>query len=627
MTGRFARPGGGSRIIEADMLTITYKTADANTGSLSLEESATAAVQTAALKSVLDLVAQNGGGSISLSAGTFTISGTGVASDGGLRIGSNTTLEGAGLGKTVIKLADGSGSVTGIIRTDSGQTLADGTSKSTENVILRDFSIDGNKAATTGNVYGFYSGMKPGSGETDNAITLERIEIRSCSGYGFDPHEGTSNLTIKDSIARDNGIDGFAIDGSIGVTLSGNAAYGNGRHGFNIVTGSQDVTLSDNVAERNGGSGLVIQTGDNEIREWTSHVTVTGGSLTGNGRAGIEMRQATDVAISDVTITGNAMQGVIIRGVRDVELSGNRIGGNNTASTSTRPEIKVDGYLQKFGDTDTVNDRWIVTSNVRIDGAAVADPKVPAGVTLYDYVVTAGNDKIVGTSARDGISAGKGNDVVLGLDGDDVLSGNAGHDRLKGGLGNDTLYGNAGNDQFVYEAGFDRIDGGTGIDTIVFRSLGAAVVVNLASTGADVKSAGVAIADLEHVDRIIGTNFADRMTGNASSNILDGGKGADQLSGAEGNDTLRGAAGNDTLSGGTGNDTFSFGSGWGSDLVEDFARGKDRILFNGVKGLDDFSDLAIADGTAGAVVSFGSAEITLAGLKASQLSAADFVFS
>jgi Ca2+-binding RTX toxin-like protein len=276
---------------------------------------------------------------------------------------------------------------------------------------------------------------------------------------------------------------------------------------------------------------------------------------------------------------------------------------------------------------DAVNDRYIVTKGVTVDGVAVAGPAVPAGVTLYDYVVTKGDDTISGSDARDGICAGRGDDIVRGNAGDDVLSGNAGNDTLGGGLGNDTLYGNAGNDTLVYDAGLDRLDGGTGLDWVSFRSLGAAVTIDLSSSGYDVRSSGAAIADLERIERVTGTKFADRMTGNAAANIFEGGKGADRLAGAEGNDRLVGGAGKDTLNGGSGNDTFSFGSGWGRDLVEDFARGKDVIAFTGVKGLDDFSDLSIADGAAGAIIGFGSAEITLAGLKASQLSAADFVFA
>lgn len=607
------------------MLTVTYAFAG-TVATILIDSGAPATGQTAAIQSALDLVASHGGGTVTLSAGTFSVAGTGTASDGALRVGSNTTLEGAGIGATVLRLADGSAAVTGIIRTDSGQTLADGSVKTTEHVVVRDLTIDGNKANTGADVYGFYSGPKPDSGEVDTDIALARVEIRDVSGYGFDPHEGTVGLSITDCLAHGNGVDGFTIDGSTDVTLTNNLSYDNGRHGFNIVTGSQNVALTGNVAHGNAGSGLVIQTGDNEIREWTSHVSVTGGSLIGNGRAGIEVRQAGDVTIAGIAISGNAREGVILEGVAGVVLAGNAIAGNNTAVVTARPEISANGYLQTFGDTDVLNDRYIVTTGVVVDGVSLAAPPVPAGVTLYSYVVTAGDDVISGSEGRDSVSSGKGNDLVLGNAGHDRLAGNSGNDTLDGGLGDDSLLGNTGDDLLRYGAGLDTLDGGAGTDTATFAGLGQAIVVNLASTGFEVTAGGAAIADLVKIERVSGTALGDQMTGNGSANYLEGAAGADRLSGAGGNDTLEGGAGNDTLNGGTSNDRFVLGTDWGADLIQDFTRGKDKVVLDGVAGLGHFSDLAITASAAGAVVSFDGDQITLSGIKASALTAADFVF-
>ena len=144
--------------------------------------------QTAAIQAALDAVADGGGGTVTLSAGTFTITGTGTAADGALRVGSNTTLEGAGIGETTLRLADGSTAVTGIVRTDSGQTLPDGSYKTTHDVTIRNLSIDGNASGTSGDVDGFYSGSRPDSGLRDTNITLDSIEIFNVSRYVFDPH-------------------------------------------------------------------------------------------------------------------------------------------------------------------------------------------------------------------------------------------------------------------------------------------------------------------------------------------------------------------------------------------------------------------------------------------------------
>ena len=42
--------------------------------------------------------------------------------------------------------------------------------------------------------------------------------------------------------------------------------------------------MSNNVVSDNGVSGIVVQTGDNEVRAWTSDVTITGGTVMARAR-------------------------------------------------------------------------------------------------------------------------------------------------------------------------------------------------------------------------------------------------------------------------------------------------------------------------------------------------------
>ena len=72
---------------------------------------------------------------------------------------------------------------------------------------------------------------------------------------------------------------------------------------------------------------------------------------------------------------------------------------------------------------------------------------------------------------------------------------------------------------------------------------------------------------------------------------------------------------------------FIFGVGSGRDHITDFKR-KEVIAINGVTGVDDFSDLTIVNAGGNAVISWGTGDsITLDGVRASALSAADFSFS
>ena len=115
------------------------------------------------IQTALDQVSQAGGGTVTLSAGTFVLPGSSMNGQPGvLRVGSNTVLQGAGdegASATVLKLAGPlSGEVTGIIRTNSGQVKSDGSIVSTQNVVIKDLMIDGDKQAngSAQAVDGFY---------------------------------------------------------------------------------------------------------------------------------------------------------------------------------------------------------------------------------------------------------------------------------------------------------------------------------------------------------------------------------------------------------------------------------------------------------------------------------------
>lgn len=597
-----------------------------HTSAVQLASTATAAEQTVAIQTALDKVAATGGGTVTLSEGTWSLVGTGKAADGCLRIGSNTILEGAGMGDTVLKLADGSSSVTGIVRTDSGNTLPDGTFTTVSNVTVKNLSIDGNQANTNGEVDGFYSGPKPGTAQADTNITLDAVEIMNCSRYGFDPHEGTVGLTITNSVSHHNGFDGFTIDGCIDVTMTNNVAYANGRHGFNLVTGTTGVVMVDNDAFDNGGSGIALQTGDNEIRAWTSDVTISGGILADNGRAGIEARQMSNLDISGVGITGNAMDGIMLSGVHGVTITGPIFDANGDIDA-----VRIDGYLQDFNDTDAANDRFIASRDVVIDGVAVATGATPAGVDVWNYAISAGDDTITGSEGRDVIAAGSGNDTVSGATGNDLLYGNDGDDVLDGGIGDDRLVGGAGADRLVYSTGFDALDGGAGSDTIDFSKATSAVRVDLAATTDTVMIGGVRAADLISIENVSGSGNGDTLIGDAYKNTFNGAGGADTLSGGGGDDRLLAGAGNDWLSGGIGHDELTGSSGSdrffferdsGTDTVLDFTRKQDKIV---VAGATRFDQLSLTQIGADTQLGFDGDTMILRGIKASALGATDFI--
>lgn len=569
------------------MRTITLTTSG-TVQTFTLADDASAEETRATIQQALDLASDAaGGGKVELSGGIFIVTPGTTAGDGALRVGSNTEFAGAGLGLTQIKLADAPGhDVTGVIRTDSGKTAADGLPISTHNVVIRDLTIDGNKAnAGTALVDGFFCGPKPFTElAVDTNIRLENVEVMNASRYGFDPHERTDNLTFVACVAHDNTYDGFTIDYCSNVTLAGCEAYANGRHGVNVVTSSYGVTITNLNAHDNGATGLTIQTGNLEIRDLTHDIAVIGGTIRNNASDGLVVREAENVTIGGtapgegVLVEANGRFGILVEGASNVTITGNTIQNNIAGTGSDNTEIRVRGYLQTHLDGDPLNDVFEYSSGVSIAGNVIGsmtgkvkdyaasysdtadfsfaadntavfmsqkvieDLRKATTSSMAPAQVSNGADTITGSKGTDSIAAGSGDDTVYGLAGNDKLYGADGDDILDGGAGADTLTGGFGNDTYFADA----------LDTIVEAALAGIDEVRTSA-------ASLSIAAFANVEQLTFTgtgNFSG--TGNALANRITGGSG---------NDFLNGGAGNDTLAGGAGNDTYGVDSI--SDRLED----------------------------------------------------------
>jgi len=236
-----------------------------------------------------------------LTAGTLTV-------ETNVRVPSNTWLAGVGQG-TVIELADGATlDVSGIVRIPRDRN----------DVVCRDFVIDGNRANVTnqGHEYGFFT-------KDASNIVCERLEVRNCPGYGFDPHAGpmwetTTDIRLSNCVARNNGKDGITFAGiehgvidscvarendrygvnitdpdTRGVSVVNSISSENGNAGVVVQNDPRVVTISNNQVHDNGGDGIKISTVENPV----SHCAVVGNAVRENGRYGVAVLRADNVAV------------------------------------------------------------------------------------------------------------------------------------------------------------------------------------------------------------------------------------------------------------------------------------------------------------------------------------------
>ncbi|WPN55379.1 M10 family metallopeptidase C-terminal domain-containing protein [Pseudomonas sp. P9_31] len=557
---------------------------------------------TAAIQRAIDAAAAAGGGQVYMPTGTYIVSGGVEPSDGCLMLKSNVYLYGDGMGATTVKVADGSDTkITGVIRSAYGEE--------THDFGVSNLTIDGNRDSTTGKIDGWFNGYIPGEAGYDSNVTLDSVEIKDCSGYGFDPHEQTVNMVIKNSVSHGNGLDGFVADFLSNSTFENNIAYDNDRHGFNVVTSTHDFTMTNNVAYDNGGNGIVVQRGSEDIPSPTN-ITITGGEVYSNGAEGVLIKLSSEVTVSSVDIHDNASDGVRIYGSNHVEIIDNTL--NNNALGNPVPEI----IIQSYNDTLGVSGKYFNGSDNTIQGNIIT------GSNLSTYGVAERNEDgtdrnaIIGntishTSNGATLVYGDGSYVsdtvpmitVQGTAGNDTLLGSAASEIFYGGAGNDTIDGGAGGDILVGGAGIDKLTGGTGADTFRFaiqsdsyRNATASfddTITDFDVTQDKIDFAGLGFTGLgnghggtlqvsysassnrtyikDYDADASGNRFELMLSGNLASaltvshfifnHVVTGTSGSDSLLGSDSADTLLGLAGNDSLSGGAGDDKLDGGAG------------------------------------------------------------------
>jgi parallel beta-helix repeat protein len=597
---------------------------------------------TAAIQAAIDAAYAAGGGQVYMPTGQYRVSGGEEASDGCLMLKDNVFLYGDGMGQTVVKLVDGwDQKITGMIRSAYGEE--------TSNFGVRDLTIDGNRANTTGKVDGWFNGYIPNKDGADRDVTLERVEVRNMSGYGFDPHEKTINLLIKDCIAHGNGLDGFVADYLIDSVYIGNVAYNNDRHGFNVVTSTHDFTMTNNIAYGNGANGVVVQRGSENIPS-PENILIQGGKFYDNALEGVLIKLSSDVTLRDAEIYGNGNAGVRIYGSADNRIFDNNLHGNS--QNGAWAEILV----QSYDDTGGVSGRFFGAINNLIENNRLAgtgnstygvqernDGTHATGIYANQIsgmnkgpTLIYGSDSVVssqpsgqlviilqGTSGNDRLTGTADDERLLGLAGDDTLDGGAGRDVLIGGAGKDKLTGGDGADVFRFTALTDsyRNDTSTFADQITdFNAAQDRIdVTGLGFTGLGNGQNGTlqvfynASLDRTYVRSLQadanGNRFEVMLQGNHSgltySNFFfnsnpppDPGQGI-TLRGTSGNDTLNGTSANETLIGLAGIDTLN--GGGGNDILEGGA-GKDRL--SGGDGADVFRFTALTDSYRDATTSY-----------------------
>lgn len=429
---------------------------------------------TAAIQAAIDAAFTAGGGVVYLPEGVYRVSGEGTGSGNCLTMHSQVDLIGDGMGSTVLKLVDGSDlPLMGMIGSPAGEVL--------QGVGISDLSLDGNRGNSSGVVNGWHLAANP-AGVSSN-MSLERVEIRDVSGSGFRVDGQTSDLLIKESVARGNGLDGFASTDADHSHFTDNQASGNEGNGFALDTSHSALTFTNNDAFANGGNGVLVEGDLGTLPD--SPLLILGGELQDNGQAGIALQQTSEVRLEGALIAGNDGPGILLSGASHSQIIANQLQDN--AQASPGPEILI--QADDSDGTAVVSSHNLIEQNLISGGPGstygvveVDDGSHATGVyanqieamlsgqaLLHAADSRLSSDpsnqllvQVVGSEDRDRLVGGEVDERLLGLGGDDSLVGGAGNDVLVGGAGRDTLTGGSGADIFRYDALTDSYRTGSG---------------------------------------------------------------------------------------------------------------------------------------------------------------------
>lgn len=459
------------------------------------------------------------------------------------------------------------------------------------------------------------------------------------------------------------GLDGDSLYGGIGDdTLMGGtgAAFLSGSTGMDSLRGEggDDTLIGGAGADMlNGGAGIDTATYDRAVTLNLAATAQGAGDAQGDVLSGIEVIRFTNgistyiggsAAVTVRATLGAEVTAVAGSGAERFEnmslVSYAQATSGVTLTAVSASQINGTGGAAGDVAFDTgqwvltgLADTFVMTAGTRADMGGGND-QVQLQVTVVDALLTmgSGNDTVSGDAASATMQMGAGNDTVtLNISSGVTVQGDADDDSLS-----------------ITGEGTILIEGGTGNDTLTFTPTTEEASVTLRGDGGnDVLTGETRIGQLI----VEGGADNDTLTATAFSGNVEGGAGADTLNvtilaldagffgvdGGSGDDiinmdqnapnsvgnvryvTIMGGAGNDDINGssilaGSTGERFEFRSDWGQDTLSgfDLALGPaedDVLLFRGVAGLNDRSDLVVTGDATQTLFTFGTNSILLEG--------------
>lgn len=398
--------------------------------------------------------------------------------------------------------------------------------------------------------------------------------------------------------------------------------------------------------------------------KWISSI-ITGNSQStitiGSGGAGTIHFQGspTDTGTNTVNAVGRVGAVLADGGLTTHVTTGNTGGAGIIRLADGADTVTTGSGFVEVISTNGGDDTVTANGSVGVVRLGDGNDTITTGSAWIEFISASnGNDTAtIGSGGAGTVGMGSGNDTVITGTGwvelittndghDDVTLGSAGASQIRLGSGDDMLHvtemdPNSGVIVFG-SSGSDTIDFQAYTSTGIVLSLSESGWQNPGAPGGDTALTGTGYMILNRIENVIATNLDDLINGNDDANHIIAGHGRDTVYGHGGDDVILGGnhrdvfiggAGNDTLIGGRGNDllvgqggadTFVFQAAGGTDKVQSYQHGIDRLEIHDHVG--GFASLIISDQGADLKVVYDGGAFLLVGDAGMVLTAADFDF-
>lgn len=178
-----------------------------------------------------------------------------------------------------------------------------------------------------------------------NATAVGALHVEGCiingfftNGINVSLNADGSQIFIKDTISRNNGVNGISIQTSVGTvrsSIDASRAENNGFYGF-IASNRSRVTMRNCVASGNENGGfLAVSSASGASAEMSAEHCVASGNFNGFGVQGTSGGTAT-MRVARSTATNNAGNGFVqLAGGTFESLGNNFVQGNETNTSGT----------------------------------------------------------------------------------------------------------------------------------------------------------------------------------------------------------------------------------------------------------------------------------------------------